>query len=363
MKKILLILHTPPPYGGGEIQAQNIKNYFSGWENYYIYDYSRKSHSRSGWNSLFDIRAFFAGIWWVIKVIYLLSNLKPDKIYFTLPKSFMAFMRNAMVIPVAKVLRTRILGELPGTSFLFLDKGKGVRYTTGLFFLRKIDEIRFLSPGISGLHNKYNLRKHVIIENGIQTSDNFIVEANVFKSPVLKLLYIGSIERSKGIFNSLQALKICTDEGISLHFHLVGYWTNPDEEKEALNFIHQNRLEKVITFHGILMGSSKWEIFTDCAILVHPTYWDGVPLSILEALSLGLPVISTNVGGIPDTIKDGINGTILYENNPQILSQAITFYYCNRQILPIISEANKNLFKERFDLPIFLQNMGKWFAE
>ena len=175
MTGILLVIHTPPPYGGGEVQAQYIKDYFSGVKGYNIYDYSRHNHSRERWNSLFDVRAILAGIWWGIKVVYLLFHLRPCKIYFTLPKSFGGFMRNASVIPFAKLLNTRILGELPGTSFLFLDNGKGVRYQIGLFFLRKIDEIRFLSPRIASLHDPYKLKKTVIIENGILFKENALL--------------------------------------------------------------------------------------------------------------------------------------------------------------------------------------------
>jgi glycosyltransferase involved in cell wall biosynthesis len=361
--KVLLVLHTPPPFGGGEIQAQNLKYYFNGKENFYIYDYSRKNHSRSKWRSAFDIQAIIAGIWWEIKVIYLMFYFRPDKVYFTLPKSFRGFMRNAVVIPFAKITHTKILGELPGTSFLFLDYGKGIRYHIGLFLLRMVDEIRFLSPRIASLHAPYKFQKPVIIENGISIETNECVSSDVFKKPILDLLYVGAIERSKGIFNTLEALKKCSDKNIYFHFNVVGYWPNVKEEKEAMRYIDSNKLIKLVTFHGILTGRSKWDMFNKTAILVHPTYWDGVPLTILEALAVGLPVISTNVGGIPDTITDGINGTILSDNNPEMLSQALIYYNNNRQLLFEISDNNRTLFEKRFDLQIFLTNMENWFVE
>ncbi|MFZ2339147.1 MAG: glycosyltransferase [Bacteroidales bacterium] len=360
---VLLVLHTPPPFGGGEVQAQNLKDYFSKKGNYFIYDYSRKKHSRSNWSKHFDFWAIIFGIWWQIKVIFLLFYLRPRKVYFTLPKSFRAFMRNAAVIPFAKLTHTRILGELPGTSFVFLDKGKGIRYTIGLFFLKHIDEIRFLSPRIERLHASYKFRKPVIINNGISFEGKEFVSSEVFKNPVLDLLYIGAIERSKGIFNTLEALKICSERSILFHFHVVGYWTSSREEEEAINYIELNKLSNLITFYWILTGESKWDLFRKCAILVHPTYWDGVPLTILEALAVGLPVISTNIGGIPDTIQDGINGVILPENNPGLLSQTLITLNSNREELTKMSVNNKNLFKERYDLNIFLRNMEEWFDE
>jgi len=361
LKKILLVIHTPPPFGGGEIQAQNLKDYFNKKEDYFIYDYSRKKHSRSNWSKLFDFWAILAGIWWQIKVIYLLFYLRPRKIYFTLPKSFQAFMRNATVIPFAKLTHTKILGELPGTSFLFLNRGKGIRYHIGLFFLRQIDEIRFLSPRIASLHASYKFKKPVIIENGISFAGKKYVDPEVFKRPVLELLYIGAIERSKGIFNTLEALKICSERNVRFHFHIVGYWPDSTEEKEAISYIETHKLKNLITLHGILTDEPKWDLLSRCSILVHPTYWDGVPLTILEALAAGLPVISTRVGGIPDTIKNGVNGTILNENSTEELSNVLMHYNNNREELLTISENNRALFKERFDLKIFLHNMEEWF--
>lgn len=359
--KILLVLHTPPPFGGGEIQAQNINDYFREKDNCYIYDYSRKNHSRADWKKKFNIRAFIAGIIWIIKVSYLLFRHRPAKVYFTLPKSFGGFMRNACVIPVARTTGTKILGELPGTSFLFLDQHKSFTCKVGLFFLRQIDEIRFLSPGISELHSGYKFKKHVIIENGISATEITQINKAVFSQPVLNLLYVGSIESSKGVFNILYALKICNSKKCKLHFNFVGYWPDKKEEIKARHYIEVNGLGEMIEFHGILTGGGKWDIFNRSAILVHPTFWDGVPLTILEALAVGIPVISTKVGGIPDTIQNGVNGTILPENNPEELSKAIMHYYDNRNELLTISENNKTLFKERFELSIFLKNMEEWF--
>jgi glycosyltransferase involved in cell wall biosynthesis len=59
-----------------------------------------------------------------------------------------------------------------------------------------------------------------------------------------------------------------------------------------------------------------------CDLLTHITYGDGLPLSILEAMSMGKPVIASSVGGIPEIIEDGKNG-ILVTNEPSNIAEAI----------------------------------------
>ena len=88
-------------------------------------------------------------------------------------------------------------------------------------------------------------------------------------------------------------------------------------KNSAQHFIEENNLKKLFTFHGIKTGQDKWDILSKCAILVHPTYWDGVPLTILEALGIGMPVISTSVGGIPDTITNDIKWMIISGKHPR----------------------------------------------
>jgi glycosyltransferase involved in cell wall biosynthesis len=360
VKKKLLVIHTPPPFGGGEIQAQNIKTFFSEKSDYIIYDYSRKSHNRSNWGRI-DMSAIIHGLIWIIKVSFLIIRHNPEKLYFTLPKSYLGFMRNMTVLPLAHLFKVRIFGELPGTSFLFLENAKTFKYKTGLFFLKRIDEIRFLSPSIARMHDKYKLRCPVVIYNGIDIPPRTAVSVEVFNKEYFPLVYIGAIESLKGVFNILEAVKLCKGQNIKTNFHFIGYWVYDSEKDRALRFIKENCLDDLFTFHGIKTGKEKWDILSECAVLVHPSYWDGVPLTILEAMSLGMSIISTSIGGIPDTVKHNVNGLILQENTPAKLAEAIIQLNKNRSMLNEFSKANKALFNEKYRLEIFLKNMEFWF--
>ncbi len=324
--KILLVIHTPPPFGGGEMQAMHIKEYFSKNPDFLIYDYRRKNHSRSDWEKA-SYNVIKHGLIWILKVSCLIIRYRPIKMYFTLPKSYLAFIRNMSVLPLAHLFKVKVYGELPGTSFLFLKDEKSFRYKTGLTLLRQIDEIRFLSPSIAGMHEKYRLKHTVVINNGVEIPSGFSVRQDVFYEDYLQLVYVGAIESMKGVFNILEAVKICNEENIKIHFNFIGYWVYESEKHTAQQFIEENNLKKLFTFHGIKTGQDKWDILSKCAILVHPTYWDGVPLTILEALGIGMPVISTSIGGIPDTMTNEVNGIILSENTPEKLAAAIEKYY------------------------------------
>ncbi len=360
MRKILLVIHTPPPYGGGEIQALNLKNHYKSNSQFIIYDYSRKSHSRSDWEGV-QLKTLLFGVLWIFRVCCLIIFHRPAKLFFTLPKGYFAFMRNAFVIPIARLFGVTILGELPGTSFPFLESKKSFKYKTGLFFLRKIDEIRFLSESILYQHYNLGLKKTLVIENGIELPVKYTVNPETFGQSPLNLIYIGALESSKGIFNLLSAVKLCVKAGIVIQLNLLGYWVVEKDKTIAEELIISENIQDYVVFHGIKTHDEKWEIFSNSAILVHPTFWDGVPLTILEAMGLGLVVISTRVGGIPDTIVNKRNGFLLDENSPEKLYESLVYCYSNRDVLKEISERNKKVFAEKYNLPIFLRNMDNWY--
>ena len=362
MNKILLILQTPPPYGGGEIKALYLKNFFIKNENYIIYDYSRKKNRNRSTQGRFNLINIIFGLRWIINCKKIIRKYKPKKIYFTLPKEFYAFLRNACIISFAKRKGVMVLGELPGASFLFLSREKGIKQKIGLHFLRKVEEIRMLGETIEKNHKKYGLNT-IVIDNGAKVKEDVKVRKEAFTNDTLNMLYIGALEFSKGIKNIILAAKLCKEKNLNVKFNIAGEWVYPVQQRECELIIKKNQLNDLIKFHGFVLGNDMWNLFKNNVILVHPTYWDGVPLTILQALAAGMTIISTYVGAIPDIIEDDVNGTLLKKNTPEMLFNAIKKYYSNRHMMLDIFNVNNKVFKKRFDLEIFLKNMKNWYEK
>jgi glycosyltransferase involved in cell wall biosynthesis len=87
-----------------------------------------------------------------------------------------------------------------------------------------------------------------------------------------------------------------------------------------------------VQFAGWVSGTKKAELLNKCDIYVLPSYNEGLPISILEAMSYGKPVISTNVGGIPEIVKPGFNGWLFQPGDRDAL---------NGIILEVLAEKEK----------------------
>ncbi len=358
--KILLILNLPPPFGGGEIRSKYLYDHLIGKEEYRIISNSRKKSNKLTQGKFTFYNAFF-GIKILIRTIFYIIFFKPRKIYLGIPKKFAPFIRTALIIGVASLFKIKIYGELAGDSFLFLTRNSNFKKRTGLFFLRKITELRVLGESVKNNLSQFNICKLIVIDNGIYVPEDVKISKEFFSNP-LKLLYVGALNYLKGIKNLVESINLLKKEGIKVHLHVMGEWSDKIQKEEILNYIKKNDIYNMITFHGLVTAGEKWKIYKECSILVHPTYWDGQPLVILEAMGCGLAVISTSIGAIPDTMIDHYNGILLPENNPEELSTAIKYFNNNKEHILETSKNNIKTYTERFTIDSYILRMTGWLG-
>lgn len=355
-RDILLILGVPPPYGGGEIRASMVDKYFCGSAGYRIFRYSREMGSKSTQGRV-TIRNLSFGLYYILRCFAEILSHRPRVVFLSIPKDFRSFARSIPIIALASILGIRIFGELAGARFTFLDGGW--RKYVGLFFLRRIYSIRFLGQHIREGHLEYRLPRPVVFSNGIELPRPRLYSC-LTDGQRIQLLAVGALNRSKGTGRIIEAIAMCRRRGVEVSCDFVGEWSNVRFREEMVEFVAKNSLSSCVHFYGLIKGDAKWDYYRRAHILVHPTDWDGQPLTILEAMGMGLAVISTNVGAIPDTISHGVNGILLQENSPEQLSDAICELHRDRQKLQSIMGRNIMDFDRRFDASIYLKNLRNW---
>ena len=81
-------------------------------------------------------------------------------------------------------------------------------------------------------------------------------------------------------------------------------------------------LENVV-FPGFIPEDDLPSLYTSADIFVLPSLWEVLPISLLEALASGLPLIATDAGGNPEILRDGVNGVMLPKRDPQAIVRAV----------------------------------------
>lgn len=140
-------------------------------------------------------------------------------------------------------------------------------------------------------------------------------------------LFVASLQEGKGVLEVLKTAKILKDKGREgdFHFRIVGKWFSADFEKEAHELHSELGLRSMVEFVGQLTGDKKWQAYADADAFFFPTHYasEATPIVIMEALGMGLPVLSTHWAGIPDMLDGCETATLLPIHNPQAYADAL----------------------------------------
>lgn len=155
----------------------------------------------------------------------------------------------------------------------------------------------------------------------------------------------GDLTKKKGIFDLLDVMteiaKIDSDAKL---------YIGSNERKEKVNrIIKEYRLNNNVEYLGWIDEKLKKEVLKEATIFVLPSYYEGMPMSVLEAMAYKNIVISTNVGGVPEIIENGYNGFLIEPGDKKELFNKIE-KNINGNELEKISNNARNTIDERFNL-------------
>lgn len=124
----------------------------------------------------------------------------------------------------------------------------------------------------------------------------------------LTFLFLGALIKRKGVIDLLTAVQTIKKEGITNFKVLIA--GSGEEENTLKNYVEENNLGDCVEFLGWINNTQKPGILKKSDVLVLPSYNEGLPIAILEAMSYGLPILSTNVGSIREAVVTGENGCL-----------------------------------------------------
>jgi len=134
------------------------------------------------------------------------------------------------------------------------------------------------------------------------------------------VLFLGWIERNKGIYDLVNAVSGWQNEMQNIEFIICG---KGSQFNAIQQYIDELRLSHLFDFRGWVGGNEKETILQNTDIFVLPSYAEGMPNSLIEAMAARKAVISTRVGGIPELIIDEKMGRLIEPGDVSALGQAI----------------------------------------
>lgn len=169
------------------------------------------------------------------------------------------------------------------------------------------------------------------------------------------LLFLSNMIVSKGVYVLLDACKILMDKGIAYTCDFVGGESREISRDIFETAVHDRGLDEKIEYRGSKYGSDKEKFWNQADIFVFPTFYPNecFPLVILEAMQHGLPVVSTNEGGIPDIVRDNETGLIAEARNTEELADRLEMLLKDKDLCARLGANGKKVYKEEYSFEAF----------
>ena len=154
------------------------------------------------------------------------------------------------------------------------------------------------------------------------------------------ILFVGYLNRSKGIFELLEALGQLRNKGYGNLCLVAGGEQVPGSEEMIRSFIRESELEGV-ELAGQVTPHKVAEFCRHSLVFVLPSHAEGLPISMLEAMACGLPVVASRVGGIPEVVVDRENGLLIPPGDVKALTGALASLLDNPELRIKMGEKNR----------------------
>jgi len=174
----------------------------------------------------------------------------------------------------------------------------------------------------------------------------------------LTIGYLGRIAKTKGLDYLLQACCMLKEHHIPFRLKIAGA-----EEHEG-QYLPQFRkaLGKQFVYAGIVSGEKKKSFLQSLDVLAMPTFFEGLPMSLLECMSYGVVPVVTPVGSIPTVVTEGQNGILIKVKDTQSIVDAIAYLHIHRDRLEQMSKSARNYIYEHFDSDSYIDKLNSIYS-
>lgn len=285
----------------------------------------------------------------------LFSKIKPDVCFLYMSKPI-AFGGYAAV--KSKVRHINVL--VNGLENAFYRTGlkdfivRCVMSTAYRYVSKRADNVFFQNHDDMNYCKEHRIlkRDNALVVGGSGVDMEYFSKQKMPDEPVF--LMVARLLWSKGIREYLKAAAKLKESCPQAKVMLVG---GMDKNDESLSETELNEYIKKADIEYCGFAKDVRPYLNKCSVFVLPSYHEGLPRSVIEAMAVGRPVVTTDVPGCRETVKNGVNGYLVPVKNSDALFEKMRALTCNPELRKMMAEQSYNICKERFDVGIVNQSM------
>ena len=360
--RVLMVGPLPPPVGGMASVVENLVTAFGGEVEVRVLNNVKTTDAdRHLWQGVAAQLRLLGGL------IRGCLGWRPALVHIH-TCSWFTFWRNGVDVVLARLLGRRVVLHIHGGQFRsFLYSLTPIRAWLARRLLGRCERVIVLGEGWKALLDQWtDPRRVVVVPNGVAVP-SLPVDSGCREEP-FRIICLANYDPAKGQADLLRAVaqlqqrsSTQTDQR-QLQVELPGYETAPGQRQALLDLASQLGIADQIRIPGLVTGAAKEAQLraADCFCL--PSYDEGLPMSMLEAMALALPVVVTRVGAIPEAVRDGVEGNLFEPGDVAALAHHLQSLRDDPALARAIGRAGRARVEQDFSLDRSVARLFELYA-
>ncbi len=306
------------------------------------------------------------GMFWVIRQIIVLAKFLKKLnsrevafVHINMPLEKAAIVRDAFFTLMCKLKRKKCLIHIHGGKYskdynipfsLKYAVKCSLKYASHIIVLGEKELVFFQEL------YQVNNEKITVLQNCVGVPQN--LSNNIKGKGTINLLYLGRIDKNKGLQEILQALSSLS-ESVDFILHIAG----DGNEREWFIKECKVRFGDKTQYHGVVSGDKKIQLLKLSHVFLLPSYFEGLPIALLEAMAFGVVPIVTRVGSIPEVVQDNVNGVFVEIKNSISLVEKLNSIFNNRENLEKMAVESYKTIKDNFSIEEYIKSLNQIYSE
>ena len=296
------------------------------------------------------IRKFTKAVTGLLKTIYCLIRYSPKLVHIH-SGNITSLKRKYYYFKIVRCFQCKILFQLHGGAIIDQFNSVSNKWQDRIdFMFSNADLVVCLSETWKiKILKKFPYTKIKILPNAINIPQDYLKERNT----ITQISFLGHIKKEKGIFDLLEVMKKLKYNGVDVILNIAG----SGEVKCLIKTIKKMSIADRVKFLGWISESQRNELLKRTDIFVLPSYSEALPMSILEAMSFSVAIVSTKVGSIPELVTDNENGYLINPGDKDGLYQKLEHLILNRKLRKKFGRKSKKIIETKHNIKIIAKKI------
>lgn len=344
---VVVVGPLPPPYHGITISTRRLLGSRLGDE-FRLIHFDTSDHRDMDNIGSFEIRNIALSLWNVLQLAWLCLRARPALVYLTVNRNI-AYARDGLFILVSKCFcRAKVVIHLHGAHFR--EPYRRFPWPSQRFVdltLSLADRAIVLGESLRYNFEKWFRAEEIdVIPNGTTFPAGLRRIPDPKDKSGLVVAFLGYLAEAKGVVEIVAAVPEILSSFPDTQFRFAGSWWNQDRAREKCEaIIRAHNLPSRVSFLGVLRDGAKWDFLMSADIFVFPSWDEGHPNAVIEAMAAGLPVVATPVGAIPETVIDSVTGFIVPLRSAPAIAEKVRLLVGDVVLRKKMSEAGRRRYE------------------